>query len=229
MMRIHGVDIYDGFPIDDFHLDLNDWHSTHPFFEEYIARNRPKLIVELGTWKGSSAIHMATIVKRLALDCSIICIDTWLGHWRWWVNKNIASQGSTEGRDNESRTLWKEINPQHGWPMVYNQFVANVMHTDNSGIIIPIPQTTEHGMMMLKHWGVHPDMIYIDADHRYVSVYRDLNDAFSLLAPGGVILGDDYSADYPGVIQAVDEFISEKKLSLHIHEPNKWAVVTCGA
>ena len=44
-----------------------------------IADVKPKLIVEVGTWKGASAIYMAKICRKLELNTEIVCIDTWLG------------------------------------------------------------------------------------------------------------------------------------------------------
>jgi predicted O-methyltransferase YrrM len=54
------------------------------------------------------------------------------------------------------------------------------------------------------------DWIYIDGDHHYEFVKRDLDDYLSKVKPGGFITGDDYG--YPGtwedgVTRAVDEFI----------------------
>lgn len=215
LQRLHGGDIYAGFPLQDYRLDLNNWQSQHPFFAEAIAKFRPRLIVELGSWKGGSAVHMAGLVKQLSLDCPIICIDTWLGHWFWWAEKQTGSFSS-------ERTLWQEVNTRHGWPQVFYQFLANVIHSGAQDIIVPVPQTTTHGLAMLRHLAIQPDMIYIDADHDYAPVYQDIKDAYALLPPGGVLLGDDYYAEYPGVMQAVDQFAAEQKLTFATFPPNKW-------
>jgi hypothetical protein len=223
--RIHGCDIYANFPANNFKIDLNDWQSRHPFFEDYITRHRPKLILELGTWKGGSAVYMAELVKKLGLTCPIICIDTWLGHWAWWADKKIGTWNSATGKLDETMTLWNDINTRNGFPMVYFQFLANVVLTDNKDIIVPLPQTTTHGMAMLKHMQIRPDMIYVDADHEYAPVYSDIVDAYDLLLPGGVMLGDDYNNDYPSVIKAVDQFVAENSLALQTYAPNKWVVI----
>ena len=41
----------------------------------------PRLIIEVGSWKGGSAIQMASVVRRRGWGCStkILCVDTWLG------------------------------------------------------------------------------------------------------------------------------------------------------
>jgi len=56
------------------------WGSTHPYFKQYIDQLKPKLIVEVGTWLGGSAIHMGHQLHAAGLnDSCIICVDTWLG------------------------------------------------------------------------------------------------------------------------------------------------------
>jgi glycosyltransferase involved in cell wall biosynthesis len=63
------------------------------------------------------------------------------------------------------------------------------------------------------------DYIYIDADHTYDAVKKDFNIWWTKLKPGGIIGSHDY-VDYNlngikfGVIEAVNEFIKEKNISI---------------
>lgn len=51
------------------------------------------------------------------------------------------------------------------------------------------------------------DVVYIDADHSYEAVKRDLELSLAKTKTGGSIMGHDYSAiQFPGVFQAVNEF-----------------------
>jgi len=50
------------------------------------------------------------------------------------------------------------------------------------------------------------DVVYIDADHRYEFVKRDIADYIKLIRPGGIIAGHDYN-DAWGVKRAVDEVL----------------------
>jgi hypothetical protein len=58
------------------------------------------------------------------------------------------------------------------------------------------------------------DYIYLDADHSYDAVWSDINNAATLLKPGGIIgMNDyimwDYVSDEPyGVVQATNKFLS---------------------
>lgn len=54
------------------------------------------------------------------------------------------------------------------------------------------------------------DWVYIDADHSYEGCKADLNNCRDLVKDTGYFLGHDYDAThYPGVIQAVTEFVEE--------------------
>lgn len=51
------------------------------------------------------------------------------------------------------------------------------------------------------------NLIFIDADHGYDFVKRDIEAWYPKMAKGGVMLFHDYDQTSPGVIRAVDEFL----------------------
>lgn len=63
---------------------------------------------------------------------------------------------------------------------------------------------------ILKDWGTKFDLIFIDGDHSYVGVKRDIALTRNLVPPGGLIAFHDYGRPSdPGVSQAVNEFVEE--------------------
>jgi hypothetical protein len=48
-------------------------------------------------------------------------------------------------------------------------------------------------------------MIYIDASHEHQEVAADIRGWWRQLRSGGVMVGDDYTTVWPGVIRAVEE------------------------
>lgn len=66
------------------------------------------------------------------------------------------------------------------------------------------------------------DMVYIDGDHSYDGVKRDLSSSYPKVRPGGWIMGHDYEMNMLkartryefGVKRAVDEFCTEHGLSI---------------
>lgn len=58
------------------------------------------------------------------------------------------------------------------------------------------------------------DLIYIDGDHSYEGVKKDLKMSYNKVKPDGYILGHDYTPQFQGVMDAVNEFCNEYNLVL---------------
>ncbi len=189
-----GVDIFENFPKSLYQTDMQGWNSEHEYLSETIVHKRPKIIVEIGVWKGRSSIFMAKKLKELGVDAVIVCVDTWLGssdHWRY-------------------DEFWKQLNLVHGYPHLYYTFINNVISEGVQDYIIPLPLDSTNANEILKIFNVVPDMIHIDAGHDFASVSRDISIWWEMLDNGGVLIGDDYFEDiWPGVRQAFDEFARE--------------------
>lgn len=72
------------------------------------------------------------------------------------------------------------------------------------------------------------DWAYIDGDHSYEAVKRDIAAYVPKLRPGGVLAGDDYgerSGPRAGVTRAVDELVAFGRLEVvRVSEDRQWAV-----
>jgi hypothetical protein len=208
-------DPYQDFPLNDYPPDLQGWSSDDPLFEQVIDSRIPTLILEVGTWKGASATHMAELMKRKRSatgepqkDFAIVCIDTWLG--------------GVEHIDS-SIQLGFEVKRKRGQLDLYNQFLANVIHTKHQDCIVPFPNTSLIAARFLRQKQIFADMIYIDASHEEDDVYADLTHYWPILRQGGVMFGDDWDAGPLGygVICAVNRFMKEKQLSFQV-QGHKW-------
>ena len=69
------------------------------------------------------------------------------------------------------------------------------------------------------------DFCYIDGDHSYEGVKKDLADYYPLVKPGGYFGGHDFHYDWPGVIKAVSEFAVNNGLALKVESPDWWFVI----
>ncbi len=207
---IHHANPYDNFNFQDYPLDLQGWGSQDPNFRKLIDELQPKLILEVGTWKGGSAIFMGEYVREKNLDCKIVCIDTWLGAVEFLTDKNDPERYISLGLRN-------------GYPSVYYQFLANVMHQGLQDIIIPFPQTSVLAARFLMLNNIQADMIYIDASHDEKDVYDDINNYWNILKEGGVIFGDDYDEFWPGVKLAVNNFVIDNNLEI-LFTDRQWII-----
>lgn len=200
---IHSDDkhFYDEEYIVNFNGDLQGWDSEAPVFKSVLEKINPKLIVEVGTWKGASAIHFASLCKELKYDAQILCVDTWLGSEEYYTNL----------------TVWHpHLLKKAGYPSVYYTFLRNVVDAGFKESIIPFPTTSIIAAKVLKHHNIYPDIIYLDASHDYESVYMDLELYYDILNNGGYLIGDDYSSTWQGVVDACADFCMSNNLPVDI-------------
>jgi hypothetical protein len=189
---------------DAYDLDLQGWNSDAPIFEKWIGQINPEVIIEVGTWKGRSALRMAGLC-----DATIYCCDTWLG-----------------GIDHALGESEYDQQPRK-WPFrVFSNFGANVIHAGFADRIIPVPQPSINAARWLSAKGITAPLIYVDASHEYVDVCQDLCAYWKLLRPGGVMFGDDYNdQNNPGVQRAVNWFCNRNALKLQVEPTGHWSIV----
>jgi hypothetical protein len=183
---------YEGFNYEAYSIDIHGWGSDSSIFKDVIYKVSPRTIIEVGTWKGASAIHMADICNEATLaNTKIICIDTWLGALEFW--KNL-----------DDKDRYVSLNTLYGFPQVYYQFLANVCYTGHQDRIVPLPMTSAIGARFLHDNKVRGDLIYVDASHDYEDVLADIRAYWPLLNVGGIMFGDDYNT-WEGVRDAVQD------------------------
>jgi hypothetical protein len=188
--------------------DLQGWNGTKPVFERFISESKPRHIIEVGTWKGQSAITMGHVIKKLGLSCTITCVDTWLGAIEFW----------TRLCDTPERNLLQK----HGYPQIYFQFLSNVVHEGMQDIILPFPNTSICAARFFAERKITAKLIYIDASHEYEDVLADLKAYWPLVESGGILFGDDW--DWASVKRAVEEFSSANNLKLEVDTNTFWFI-----
>lgn len=193
-------------------VDLQGWNSEHPVFRQALERSRAGLVIEVGTWKGASVVHMHQVSRRLGLATRFICVDTWLGsnieHWL-------------------EAPLRPSLRLRHGYPRMFEQFLRNMQHAGVMADVFPLPMTTTAAAHLLGRLGIVADAIYVDAGHHEEEVLLDLRLYHGLLRPGGVLFGDDYDQAWPGVVAAVNRFAAEQGCMLQTAWP-KYMMVKAG-
>jgi hypothetical protein len=204
---IHGTNVFDGYvPVSP--EDSAGWNSEHATFDEAIAAVRPNVVIDVGVWKGGSTIYLAELLRKNGVAGTVISIDTFLGSLEHWDRKSDA---------------FNMVYRRHGMPLLYDQFLSNLVLRNLTDIVVPLPQTSTTGALLLRRLGIKAGLIHIDASHEYEDVLKDSRMYWEILAPGGYLIGDDYHHYWPDVIRAADEFAAEKGVSLSARDP-KWVV-----
>lgn len=170
---------------------LRGWGSRNRVFADLITTVRPLTIIELGTFLGASALHMASIARNLSLPSLILCLDDFRG-WPGFRAKYP-----------------RDVPPSHhADSLLLHQFMLNVIAAGESDRVVPMPFSTGSSLASLCELGVYGDLIEVDAGHDFHSAWADINMAYAVLRPGGVLFGHDYFtvADNRGVRRAVNLF-----------------------
>jgi len=203
MEVLYSENIWEGFQPSFPKEKIEGWNGKHPIFEELIMEKRPQVVIDVGVWKGLSTTTLAQSLKKHGIDGCVISIDTFLGSPEHW---------------DHNRDLFKR---RHGYPDLYEQFMANVFHAELSDYVIPMPQLSHVAPRLLKKYGIQASLIHVDAAHEYEEVLRDAIAYWDILEPGGIMVGDDYHPTWPGVVRAADEFAKKVRRELQIQSP-KW-------
>ncbi|KAK8654454.1 hypothetical protein V6N13_128422 [Hibiscus sabdariffa] len=181
--------------------------SNGAVFEQLIKRVKPKVIVEVGTFLGSSALHMVNVTRKLGLQTQILCLDDFRG----WPG-------------------FKDIKMINGDVLLLQQFMQNVVYFNATDSVLPVPFSTGSGLEKLCEWGVTADLLEIYSGHDFISAWGDINRAYRILRPGGVIFGHDYftAADNRGIRRAVNLFAEMNNLKIQT-DGHYWVIDTAFA
>jgi len=196
-MNTIGENIYEGLEL--LPEDSQGWNGNDPIFKELIKEKQPSVVIEVGTWKGQSAVNMGKAIKEQGLNTTLYCVDTWLGAIEFWDNLADSSE--------------RDLMLKNGYPQVYYQFLSNIVHNNLQDVIIPFPNTSLTCAKYFISKNIKADLIYIDASHEYEDVLKDIKVYWEILNDGGIMFGDDYSA-WSGVKEAVNKFKQENNLTL---------------
>jgi predicted O-methyltransferase YrrM len=187
--------------------------EIYPDMKEILDLVKPNFVIEVGTWKGASAIHMADVLAMQGnKDFTILCIDTWLGSIEHYII-------------DPSNPTWGLSERVFGVPTTYYQFLSNVCRRGLQENIVPFPNTSAIAYQwFVMQESLQADFIFIDADHSEDECYLDIKRWYEMLAPGGVMAGDDFDPAFHGVIAAVNKFSREMHLKFIRTEYRHWMI-----
>ena len=162
---------------------------------DFKQKNNLKTInlLEIGTWAGFSTIRFSKIP-----DIKVLAVDP----WEIYTEINQISY-SPEGTRSKMRKAIEENK-------IIKFFKKNTQNIDNISFI---RERSENAFKLFKE--NYFDVIYIDGDHSYNGVYKDIKGALEIIKKPGLICGDDlekqvFELDKSFLDKESDDFIDYK-------------------
>jgi predicted O-methyltransferase YrrM len=151
-----------------------------------------QVIVELGSYRGKSSCYLAA-GSHAGNHVPVYCVDLWELGGQWETDVERRPGGALH----------------HDDPAHHEAFRVN---TEPFRDVIREVQADSLSAARVVNrrcwWWWQVGLLFIDADHRYEATKANLNAWTPHMAPGGWVVIHDYAnGDYPGVRQAVDEWL----------------------
>jgi len=168
----------------------------------------PALWVEVGSFHGNSAVLQAQMLDKKGFkDTPLVCVDPWTGDLGMLLFRDDWQKKLTPGEISEGRST------------SYFQFMNNMKSQIDAGKIgpkhiIPLAVTSTVAARYFLSLGLTPDVVYLDSAHEKDETFTEISLFYSLIAPGGILYGDDFSWD--SVATDVKRFAEKLHLELHL-------------
>jgi SAM-dependent methyltransferase len=164
-------------------LRIQGWKTVEELV--WLARHAAKsnLVIDVGCWRGRTTKIMSAVCPGV-----VIAVD------------HLRSPYTGETARNEIVKKSPDLE-------IYSSFLSNLrdemralkvvcVHADGDDVYQPVEQFLN---------GRKVDMAWIDGDHDYADVKRDILKYGAMVRPGGILCGHDYEPAFPGVVRAVEE------------------------
>jgi hypothetical protein len=166
-----------------------DWFTFPRLYSEMVKRFPDgSHFVEIGAWKGKSSSYMAVEIINSNKQIKFDCIDI-------WTDESLDNSGYDHNHNTSS-------------DFFYNMFLENIKPVRH--IINPIKASSWQKAEDYPDKSI--DFIFIDGDHTYDGVKKDLAAWYPKMKIGGVFAGHDYGWT-PHIRQAVAELLGDGNYS----------------
>lgn len=157
-------------------------------WQQVVELPKGAIIVEIGSWTGSSTYAMALGCKDN--DVKIFAVDTFMG--------------SPGGEQEWSKNMGSNY---------FETFKNNLEEFIDNGTVTPLEMSSAGALMYTPK--LEPDMIFIDGSHQYEDVLFDLTYWWERLKPNGLLALHDSNGHpnfHPQVLTALQDFMKDKGL-----------------
>jgi predicted O-methyltransferase YrrM len=164
-------------------------------------------ILEIGSWVGASALSWAQGLKiHNDAKGTITCVDAWKPFFN---------------RETQTGDYVRHMEMALSSETAYQLFSHNVSTLPDSITCQHLRGKSDDILPLLRENTF--DVVFIDGDHAYTPVLKDIKNSLTLVKDGGIICGDDLNLQLSQVDQehvrkhAEDDFIKDPKTNRNCH------------
>jgi len=206
--------------IEDAVSDIHGWTPMDQlltlFTLAYTTSNLDGDILELGSWCGRSAVALGMAAK-LSGKGKVHCVDLFPEKNDWFMNKDgsysftVTLSGMTYGAY-QDQTVWaepyiKDIAPLYEkYTGTLEAFTLAMQTNALTDIVFPY-RTDLEGFAKKVPTNFALRLAFIDGDHSYGAVAKDISIVEKFLLPSGWICFDDAFSSYDGVNKAIQKHV----------------------
>ena len=174
-----------------------DWFTYKEMYSAMVKRfPSGSHFVEIGAWKGKSAAYMGVEIVNSGKNIRFDTVDTF--------------QGSVEHQQNEV-ILQKRLFD------VFSENIKPVAHVVNPVVSDSVAAAASYADASL-------DFVFIDGDHSYEGVKKDIIAWLPKVKPGGIIAGHDYASWFPDTMRGIEECFPGKNVKSPWIDDQSWLV-----
>jgi len=165
------------------------------FAKDYF-KGKQVMAIELGSDRG---IHALSILKNLNIK-KLFLVDPYEEYSAYRESEKLKTQGELSKCEKIARKRLSKYEPKIQWIKRYSDDAAK--HFINDCF----------------------DFVYIDANHEYEYVKKDIELYYSKMRKGGILAGHDIVI-FPGVMKAFCEFVVEHKIKFFRITKTDWYLI----
>lgn len=190
----------------------SEWFDFESVYDEAVATApRNGILVEVGSFWGQSAVYLAEAAKLVDKGLKIYCIDLW--------GETPQNNPPMFDKTQMQRHVEPRIHAQHN-DSVFETFAHYLEKTRLSPDPLRVMRMESlEAADLFSNSNLH--FVFLDGDHEYDYVIRELNRWEPLVSDGGMIAGHDYTEEFHGVIEATSEYFLPSDIKI---EGRTWMV-----
>lgn len=172
--------------------EISGWFNYENTFK-FLLDNTPEggTFVECGAWLGKSSAYLCD--EALKKNVNVFVVDSWKG---------------SQDELNTTMVLATQTD-------IYEIFLSNM----GDRKFTPIQKLSKEAADCFEDESC--DVVFIDMEHTYEAVKKDIFYWLPKVKAGGYIAGHDYDYNHTGVVQAVNEAFNKNKINV---KGNCWIV-----